>query len=208
MRLDGIEDYLDMLTPVVEEEEHDQEDAGNPQNGHPPLKGGRTLADSRIARNGLPAGTPAPVFKLPRPDGGELSLSEYRGKRVLLVFSDPHCGPCDALAPDLERAHRANSGVQVLLVSRGEIGDNRRKIKQFDLTFPIVLQRKWEISKRYAMFATPIGYLIDEQGITASEVALGADAILALLSGSTRIQEGGGREVTQWFSDATDRVST
>jgi len=35
-------------------------------------------------------------------DGKDLKLSDFKGKKVLLIFSDPHCGPCDALAPDLE----------------------------------------------------------------------------------------------------------
>jgi peroxiredoxin len=74
--------------------------------------------------------------------------------------------------------------VQVLMVSRGEIGENRQKAKQHKLTFPIVMQRKWEISKLYAMFASPISYLIDEEGRTMGEVAVGAEAILALLSGA------------------------
>jgi hypothetical protein len=33
------------------------------------------------------------------------------------------------------------------------------------------------------MFATPIGYLIDEKGVIAADVAVGGDAILALASG-------------------------
>jgi peroxiredoxin len=146
-------------------------------------KGKRPLSESRLQRDGLTKGTTAPDFRLPRLDGGELSFSEFRGKKLLLVFSDPHCGPCDALAPDLEKAHRENLEVQVLMISRGEVADNRQKVRQYRLTFPIVLQRKWEISKLYAMFATPIGYLIDEEGMIASEVAIGAEAILELVSG-------------------------
>src|SRR5947207_4921437 len=67
----------------------------------------RSLARSRIKRDGLKAGTPAPDFRLPRLDGrGDLSLEELRGRRVLLVFSSPHCGPCDALAAALEKFYR------------------------------------------------------------------------------------------------------
>jgi hypothetical protein len=52
------------------------------------------------------------------------------------------------------------------------------------------MQRHWEISREYGMFATPIGYLIDERGIIAADVAVGAEAILALLSGAeTRLGE-------------------
>ena len=60
-----------------------------------------SLARSKINRKGLTAGTRAPDFRLPQIGGRELSLDSFRGKRLLLVFSDPNCGPCDELAPQL-----------------------------------------------------------------------------------------------------------
>jgi hypothetical protein len=42
------------------------------------------------------------------------------------------------------------------------------------------MQKQWEISLKYAMFATPIGYLIDEQGTILKDVAVGVGPILAL----------------------------
>jgi hypothetical protein len=45
---------------------------------------------------------------------------------------------------------------------------------------PIVLQRRWEISKWYGMFATPIAYLIGKDGTLAQDVAVGGEAILRL----------------------------
>ena len=151
-------------------------------NGAAALGGKRSLADSKIPRNGLAAGTPAPGFTLPRLDGGELSLEAYRGRPVLLVISDPHCGPCDQLAPQLERQHRRGAAVPVLIVSRGEEAANRAKVSEHGLTFPVALQRQWEISRQYGMFATPIAYLIDAKGVIAAEVAVGVEPILALLS--------------------------
>ena len=154
-------------------------------NGNGALGGTRTLAESKIQRNGLAPGTPAPAFTLPRLDGQELSLAEYRGQKVLLVFSDPNCGPCDVLAPQLEQAHRRSGDVQVLMVSRGEEAANRAKMAEHALTFPVVLQRQWEISRDYAMFATPVAYLIDENGVIAADVATGPEPILTLLSRAT-----------------------
>jgi peroxiredoxin len=161
--------------------------AADPVNGggHRAYQGNRTLADSHINRSGLKAGTPAPDFTLPRLDGGELSLAEYRGQRVLLVFSTPTCGPCDLLAPRLEQLARHTPDVQVLIVSRGEEAANRSKAAQHGLTFPVALQRQWEISRLYEMFATPIGYLIDEKGVIAADVAVGVEPILSLVSGAT-----------------------
>lgn len=153
-------------------------------NGHKKHKGNRSLAESRINRSGLKEGTPAPPFTLPRLDGGELSLADYRGQRVLLIFSDPQCGPCDLLHPQLEQLHRRTPDVSVVMVSRKGVEENRQKVKKHGLTFPVVLQNAWEISRQYAMFGTPIGYLIDADGIVAAEVAVGAEPILALLKGA------------------------
>jgi peroxiredoxin len=153
-------------------------------NGHHPQRGNRDLADSKLKRDGLPAGTPAPGFRLPQLDGGELSLEEYRGRRVLLVFSDPHCGPCDQLAPQLEQFHRRTAEIEILMVSRGDLEANRAKMAEHGLTFPVVLQKQWEISREYSMFATPIAYLIDEAGIIAADAAVGLEPIRALLSGA------------------------
>ena len=122
---------------------------------------------------------------LPRVEGGELSLNELRGRRVLLVFSDPQCGPCDALAPKLEVIQRRASDLQVVMIGRGEVEANRAKVAERRLTFPVVLQRHWEVSRAYGMFATPIGYLIDERGVIMTDVAVGADAILALAASPT-----------------------
>ena len=142
--------------------------------------GNRSLARSKIARNGLKAGTRAPDFRLSKLDGGELSLEDLRGRLVLLVFSDPHCGPCDSLAPQLEKLHRERPELEVVMISRGEPKENRAKVREHGLTFPVVLQQRWEISRRFAMFSTPIAYLIDETGVIAKDVAVGADAIVNL----------------------------
>lgn len=145
-------------------------------------RGNRPLATSRLVRDGLKAGTPAPGFRLPRVGGGELDLADYRGRRVLLVFSDPECGPCDALAPRLEERHRRAADPQILMISRRDPEVNRRKVAEAGLTFPVALQKNWDTSRDYGMFATPIGYLIDERGVIAADVATGSEAILALAS--------------------------
>jgi peroxiredoxin len=140
-----------------------------------------SLARSRLNRNGLKSGATAPEFTLPRIDGGELSLAELRGGRVLLVFSDPDCGPCDELAPRLQELHISRPDLQVLVISRRDADATRAKGDALGFTYPIVVQKQWEISLKYGMFATPIGYLIDEEGILLSDVAVGVEPILALV---------------------------
>jgi peroxiredoxin len=144
------------------------------------VKDYRSLAGSRLNRSGLKAGVSAPDFRLPRIDGGELALAEQRGGRVLLVFSDPDCGPCDELAPRLQELHLQRPDLQVLVVSRRDAEATRAKAAGLGLSFPIVVQKQWEISLLYGMFSTPVAYLIDEEGILLSDVAVGVGPILAL----------------------------
>jgi hypothetical protein len=66
------------------------------------------------------------------------------------------------------------------MIGRGDPEANRLKAQQLGLGFPVALQRTWEISKEYGIFATPVGYLIDERGLIETHVATGVDAILAL----------------------------
>jgi peroxiredoxin len=150
--------------------------------GQPLGKQSKPLTESRLNRDGLKAGTEAPNFTLPTLDGAELSLRDFRGNRVLLVFSDPGCRPCMQIAPELEHIHRSARDLRVVMVSRGSVEDNRAKATELCLTFPVALQRHWEISRLYAMFATPIAYLIDEQGTIVSDVAAGGEPILKLAS--------------------------
>ena len=165
------------------------------------LPGERPLGESHIERNGLRAGALAPSFSLPDVRGDTVTLESYRGRRVLLVFTDPHCDPCDALAPDLARLGREgrDGGLSVLVIGRGDPQENRHKAEEFGFTFPVVLQKRWEVSKAYGIFATPVGYLIDERGVIVRDVAMGRDAIVALLEEGlavgTRKELGNGRAV-------------
>jgi methylamine dehydrogenase accessory protein MauD len=193
----GAEDLLALAAvqvPPAPEAAGPEPPAGAPHGEGRTGKANRGLHTSRLRRDGLKAGTPAPPFRLPRLDGGELSLEEFRGRRVLLVFSDPECGPCAEVAPALERFHRDPGGVQVLMLSRRDPEANRRKVAELGLTFPVVLQRHWEISLLYGKFATPIAYLIDEQGVLATDVVVGGPAIQDLLATAARPDRVGGAQ--------------
>jgi len=150
----------------------------------------RPLDESRILRSGLTAGELAPAFSLPALDGDEVALGHYRGRRVLLVFSDPNCGPCNDLASPLaeyDRAHRDD--VAVVMVSRGGVEENRRKAQEHGIEFPILIQPGRRIAREYGIFATPVAFLIDENGVIARDVAQGTDQVLALARGAAAREE-------------------
>ena len=140
------------------------------------------LSESRIEREGLKAGTPAPDFNLPDIHGQLVSLEQFRGQKVLLVFTDPQCGPCDELAPELVRLHRkhGNNGLAVVMVGRGNAEENKKKATQHGIAFPFVLQERWKLSRQYGIFATPVAFLIGKDGVIMRDVAKGRDPIMTL----------------------------
>jgi peroxiredoxin len=154
----------------------------------------RPLAESRIERNGLSAGTVAPDFELQNLDGEHVSLQAYRGRRVLLVFSAPQCGPCDAVAPELVRLHeRFGDAIAIVMVSRGEVAANRQKADAHGFPFPVVIQPGWKLSREYGIFETPVAFLIDEEGVIARDVARGAEQVAALAEAAGSME----KEVSQ-----------
>jgi peroxiredoxin len=147
------------------------------------IAGLKPVSESRIERNGLKPGSVAPEFTLPDIYGRSISLEQYRGQRVLLVFSDPHCGPCSQISPYLARVYRKRRKVttEIVVISRGSIEENRQKAEAHGFEFPVVLQDRWKLSKKYGIFATPVAFLIGEDGRTEREVAVGLEQIRNLL---------------------------
>jgi hypothetical protein len=72
------------------------------------------------------------------------------------------------------------------MISRKDMELNRQKVAAHGLTFPVAVQQGWEVSRPYAMFATPTGYLIDERGVIAADVAVGAEAVSNLVPAHAR----------------------
>lgn len=136
---------------------------------------------------GLPLGTPAPPFALPDLGGTTRTLPELLapGKPAVLVFSDPDCGPCNALLPDLARWQEQHRGkVTLALVSRGTVDENRAKLAAHDLRF-VLLQRDREVAEAYQSHGTPGAVLVHPDGTIHSPLAMGADAIKALVTQAT-----------------------
>ena len=101
---------------------------------------------------------------------------------MLLVFSDPGCGPCTALLTELASLDSGTGAedLALLMVTRGGVDENRRKVEEHGVEFPVVVQPGWKLSKEYGIFATPVAFLIDEAGVIECDVARGMDEILSV----------------------------
>ncbi len=138
--------------------------------------------DAPVARqDGLRPGETAPLFRLPGVNVPEVSLLDFRGRPTVIVFTDPECDACDQVGPALEAAHRANPALGIVMVSRGDPELTRAQVAGEALTFPVAIQRHWELSRRYGVFLTPAAVLIDEWGVVTSNIAAGAAGIGELL---------------------------
>lgn len=132
---------------------------------------------------GLPIGTPAPDFELPDYDGGRTSLPQLLalGKPVLLIFTNPKCGPCISLfkeISDWQTAH--NDQLTIALITLGTIKDNFVNVARNRLG-QVLLQEKKEVASLYGANLTPTAVLIDTDGRILSDVAAGGDEIRTLL---------------------------
>ncbi len=136
---------------------------------------------------GLPVGTVAPSFRLSGLHGETLTLDALRaaGKPVMLVFSDPHCGPCNALLPELAKWQREEARkLAVVLISRGKVEENRAKASEHGLT-QILLQEDREVAEAYDSHGTPSAVVIRPDGRIDSGLAIGSEQIRQLVQRAT-----------------------
>jgi methylamine dehydrogenase accessory protein MauD len=122
---------------------------------------------SRLGRNGLKPGKKAPGFSLPGATGGEVALHDFAGRKVLLVFMQPGCGPCNGITPELNRLQEEGE-LQILVVQNGDFETIRKWADEHRPRFPVAVQERLSLSKRYEVFATPFAFLIDVRGVIAS----------------------------------------
>lgn len=131
----------------------------------------------------LEVGTAAPGFALPAVGGGEVSLDGLLGRSrpALLVFSDPGCGPCHALLPDLTRwQHEHREQLMVALVSRGDENENAALAEEHELE-TVLVQEDREIADLYGADATPSAVLVGVDGRIAAPLQYGHDGVQAVL---------------------------
>lgn len=133
---------------------------------------------------GLTVGTGAPRFVGSALDGSRATLEELRvpDLPLLLVFSDPECGPCNALLPQIRdwQRHHADR-LAVAVISRGGSQFNRVQAEEYGLA-NVVLQQDHEIAHAYEVPGTPGAVLVGPSGNVASPVVMGAEQIEKLLT--------------------------
>lgn len=117
--------------------------------------------------NAVKVGRSAPNFSLEQLRGSELALDDLKGKGVVLNFWGTWCEPCKAEMPALQKKYETykDKGLVVVGVNIGESPITIEPfINQFGIDFPILLDRKSQITKLYRIGPIPTTFFISPEG--------------------------------------------
>ena len=118
-------------------------------------------------------------FALSDLSGNSIELSELRGKVVLLNFFETWCPPCREEMPTLETLYQTYKEQNFVVL--GVAGDASGKklvepfVREYGLTFPILLDTQKQVSQQYRIRSIPTVYLLDQHGKIAGMTVGGAD---------------------------------
>ncbi|MCM3081865.1 TlpA disulfide reductase family protein [Brevibacillus invocatus] len=120
---------------------------------------------------GLNQGELAPDFELRTLDNTPIRLSELRGQKVIVNLWATWCPPCRAEMPDMQEFYEQEkeNGVTILGVNLIETEQGPESVdaflKEYGITFPVVLDQGKHISQQYQAISIPTSYVIDTEGV-------------------------------------------
>ena len=127
-----------------------------------------------VGRNGVKLGEPAPNFQLRDLQGRLVTLSDLRGKVVLLNFWATWCGPCRVEMPAMEQLYRmfSRKDFEILAVSIDAQGVavTRPFQQEYHLTFPILHDADYRVGLMYGVRSLPMTFLVDRQGVVRHQI--------------------------------------
>ncbi len=115
----------------------------------------------------VPGRPHAKDFSLSDLDGNATTLSDLRGKVVIVNFWATWCPPCRMEIPSMQRAWNLLKDRDVMMLAV-HVGGDEDKIwtflNEFDVQFPVLIDAKSKVSSLWGMFGMPTTYIVDPQG--------------------------------------------
>jgi peroxiredoxin len=112
-------------------------------------------------------GSPAPDFEVPTLDGGELRLSDHRGRPVVLNFWATWCPPCVLELPLLIEAESryADEGLVVIAMNAGQTPEHIDWfLDQQGIDMPVAIDPGRDVYELYGVVGLPTTIWIDRDG--------------------------------------------
>ena len=139
----------------------------------------------------------APDFTLELLGGGQVTLSELRGKGVVINLWASWCPPCRAEMPAIQRVYERSKGrgLEVLAVNTTYQDSERAALEftqELGLTFPVPLDRSGTVSRSYQLRALPSTFFVDRDGIIRKVIIGGPMSEVTIQTAVEEILEGGG----------------
>lgn len=153
--------------------------------------------EQALGTGGMALGSPAPPFRLSDLDGRTVTREDLLadGKPLMMLFTNPDCGPCTALLPEVSAWQREyNEELTIAVISEGGPKLNRLLAAEH-LLENLLLQREREVLEAYSVPGTPGAVLVARQGEVASAPAAGVAAIRELLARTVGTSNGRPRAV-------------
>jgi peroxiredoxin len=133
-----------------------------------------SVKQSVVGRGVVQVGDEAPNFILRDLAGNTVSLSQLRGKVVLLNFWATWCGPCRVEMPAMEQLYRTlpRREFEILAVSTDSQGAaaTRPFQKQMGFTFPILHDSEYRVGLAYGARTIPVTFMVDRQGVVRQKI--------------------------------------
>ena len=137
-------------------------------------------------------GTPAEDFRLTDLEGKQQSLSQYRGKVVLVNFWATWCKPCTTEMPAMQATYEKLKDNGFVVLAINELEDDakvREHITQHGHTFPVLMDRDNKVANQFGVFGLPVSVFIDEKGVVQEYVKGGLLTERLILDMVAKIQK-------------------
>jgi peroxiredoxin Q/BCP len=182
-----------VVKPAVKTPDKTAKTASNKASHKPPskpLKSNLSAPPKPVPGAELVEGAIAPSFSLPRDGGGNVSLADYAGKKLVLFFYPRADTPgCTREAIDFTRLEGAfaDEGAIVLGISADTVKAQESFRAKHQLSVPLISDEQHEMLEAYGAWGEKSMYGRNFMGIIRTTVLIGADGRIARIWRNVRV---------------------